>query len=463
MTPPPPAAPAPVSPPSGLPLEEGGGTTPFWPVMVGLTCMGMVALAALLLLICAWAKPEHLTVGKVTPTPTAGVPRRPAPTATAAATRPDLPRGSREYSVARPGTFLKRSAPKPLFARSRTVLGSGKRLPQQSCSCRSRSWDGNAGTAGGLRALQMQQECGGSSETLRGSSTGSCCGSTPSGPAKATQRGHPPPPPTPTPPPTLAVPELGPRDFSIEGAPSGSGRLHTPRRGRSRHWALSHTASVVLEQAASNVVVLHRPTTARYHRPTTALGPQAFDPFAVLEEALVGAAMLSGVGALLPTDAEMHLPPALTAERGPGSHRSAGAERGPVSQRTDASDAPAERRPRSQRVGAAAPVNWWEKPDWWVPPGSSHQGLDQDTAGGAAAAPVAAPTISAVAVLTATTKAVPGTATGLAEAAGGVAGGGQTAWTTLRRGKPDDRLFATRLAMLASKEEGRRTRRGCVK
>ena len=275
-----------------------------------------------------------------------------------------------------------------------------------------------------------------------------------------------PPPPHPTPPPNTApwqrARARSPRLLDRGCAKRLWAAPHS-RRGRSRHWALSHTASVVLERAASKVVVLHRPTTALYHRPTTALGPQAFDPFAVLEEALVGAAMLSGVGALLPTDAEMHLPPALTAERGPGSHRSAGAERGPVSQRTDASDAPAERRPRSQRVGAAAPVNWWEKPDWWVPPGSSHQGLDQDTAGGSAAAPVAAPTVSAVAVLTATTKAVPGTATGLAEAAGGVAGGGQTAWTTLRRGKSDDRLFATRLAMLASKEEGRRTKRGCVK
>lgn len=281
MTPPPPAAPVPVSPPSELPLQEGGGTRPFWPVMIGLTCMGMVALAALLLLICAWTKPKHLTVGKVTPTSTAGVPRPPTPTATAAV-RPDiLPGGSGEYRVARPGTFLKGRSPKPLFARSRTVLGSGKRLPQQSCSCRSRSWDGSVGTAGGLRALQMQQECGGSSETPRGSSTGSCCGSTPSCSAKAAQRGHPPPP-TPTPPTTLAVPELGPRASSIEGALSGSGRLHTPWRGRSRHWALSHTTSMwCLSEPppkSSFSTALPPPYTTPYHRPipppTTALGPK---------------------------------------------------------------------------------------------------------------------------------------------------------------------------------------------
>ena len=53
-----------------------------------------------------------------------------------------------------------------------------------------------------------------------------------------------------------------------------------------------------------------------------------------------------------------------------------------------------------------------------------------------------------------------------AVAAGGAAGGGQAggAWTTLRQGHSNERLFATRLAMLAKREQdGRRTRRGCAK
>jgi len=61
-----------VSPPLGLRLEDGGGITPFWRVMIALTGLGMVALAALLLLTCSWAKPKHLIVGKVSPTRTAG-------------------------------------------------------------------------------------------------------------------------------------------------------------------------------------------------------------------------------------------------------------------------------------------------------------------------------------------------------------------------------------------------------
>ena len=97
-----------------------------------------------------------------------------------------------------------------------------------------------------------------------------------------------------------------------------------------------------------------------------------------------------------------------------------------------------------------------------TPPPQACTQTAEDTAGPghrlALPAP-AAPTVSAVAMLTATTKAaVPGTA----EAAGGAAGGGPTAWTTLRRGRPGDQLFASRLALLAEKEEGRRTRRGCV-
>ena len=201
MTPAPPAPPAPpvpVSPLSGLPLEEGGGATAFWPVMIGLTCVGMVVLAALLLLVCAWAKPKHLTVGKVAPSPRAGGARPSTPTTAT------TPRGSTEFSVAKPSTFLRRSSPP--FARDRTVLGSGRRLPQQNLNERSSSWNHGAstdsasappqfrfrsppGTAGGLR--KQQQECGGSSSgTLRGSST------------KAAQHGHPPP----THPPTHSLP-----------------------------------------------------------------------------------------------------------------------------------------------------------------------------------------------------------------------------------------------------------------
>ena len=116
----------------------------------------------------------------------------------------------------------------------------------------------------------------------------------------------------------------------------------------------------------------------------------------------MGAAMLSGVGALLPTDAEMHPPPASTAERGAESHGSSGAGRGPGpqtgSQRTDAPEAPAERSPKPgasgassqlppaerspkpQPVDAPAPppvdapapaLNWWEEPDWWLGPNRS--------------------------------------------------------------------------------------------
>ena len=85
MTPPSPSAPAaPVSPPLGLRLEDGGGITPFWRVMIALTGLGMVALAALLLLTCSWAKPKHLILGKVTPTRTAA-------TATAAVTPSPAP------------------------------------------------------------------------------------------------------------------------------------------------------------------------------------------------------------------------------------------------------------------------------------------------------------------------------------------------------------------------------------
>ena len=68
MTPPPPAPwlPGPVSPPE--PDEEA---TVFWPLMIGLTCICMAALAVLLLSACAWAKPKHLKVGEVVPTPLA--------------------------------------------------------------------------------------------------------------------------------------------------------------------------------------------------------------------------------------------------------------------------------------------------------------------------------------------------------------------------------------------------------
>lgn len=102
----------------------------------------------------------------------------------------------------------------------------------------------------------------------------------------------------------------------------------------------------------------------------------------------MGAAVLSGVGALLPTDAEMHPPPALTTERGAGSHRSCGAGRGPGSQRTDAPEAPAERSAKPQPVDAPAPLNWWEQPGWWLGPSRSshHQEAAQDAPGRAGGA-----------------------------------------------------------------------------
>lgn len=103
----------------------------------------------------------------------------------------------------------------------------------------------------------------------------------------------------------------------------------------------------------------------------------------------MGAAVLSGVGALLPTDAEMHPPPALTTERGAGSHRSCGAGRGPGSQRTDAPEAPAERSAKpQQQVDAPAPLNWWEQPGWWLGPSRSshHQEAAQDAPGRAGGA-----------------------------------------------------------------------------
>ena len=77
-----------MSPPLGLRLEDGGGITPFWRVMIALTGLGMVALAALLLLTCSWAKPKHLIVGKVSPTRAAGeaLPSTPSATSAAAAT-----------------------------------------------------------------------------------------------------------------------------------------------------------------------------------------------------------------------------------------------------------------------------------------------------------------------------------------------------------------------------------------
>ena len=70
MTPPPPAPASPPPPPPRLPPEADEGTTPFWPVMAALACACMLALAATLLLVCVWAKPKHLKVGEVTPTPT---------------------------------------------------------------------------------------------------------------------------------------------------------------------------------------------------------------------------------------------------------------------------------------------------------------------------------------------------------------------------------------------------------
>ena len=422
MTPPSPSAPAaPVSLPLGLRLEDGGGITPFWRVMIALTGLGMVALAALLLLTCSWAKPKHLIVGKVSPTRTAGeaLPSTQSATSPAAATggeevRPQaaeqsargsrgggLPRGSREHGVARPGTVLKRSARKPGFASGSRGLGSSERLPKQSCSCTSCGGAvcGSVEAAEGLYALQMPQERRGSSGTRKESNTGSCCTTSPlttpspAGSARAARSvvtEHPPPQashtphpaytqPTPSP---IAVRERSARSrvslFVQRRAPQAAlgGSTHAPTegeiRGRSRRTARSephfHASAWCCLSEPLHSLLFHRRCRPR---------PQACDPFAVLEGALVGAAMLSGVGALLPTDAEMHPPPASTAERGAESHGSSGAGRGPGpqtgSQRTDAPEAPAERSPSKPRpVDAPAPaLNWWEEPDWWLGPNRS--------------------------------------------------------------------------------------------